>query len=224
VLVTTSCAPATFTRRIRVRARPSHVDRRKGFANRTAGRHACSTRPACSAGRSRRHLRSWPCRESTPAVPWHFSTSGWPRGCPCDDVLNLRALDVDNRRLAGDRNRLLQGTDFQSTLTRRRTCRSTRCPRLDRAESRRPECHRCVPGRRSTIRYWPVASVTALRTRSMSDGLAASTVTPGSTPRRVPDDAGDGCLSVKRGGRRTTRVTGDEGPKHTAHEASWTPS
>ena len=38
-----------------------------------------------------------------------------------------------------------------------------------------------VPGLRSTIRYWPVPSVTTDRTRSISAGLAASTVTPGST-------------------------------------------
>src|SRR4029434_2376300 len=39
-----------------------------------------------------------------------------------------------------------------------------------------------VPGRRSTIRYWPVASLMTERTFSISAGLAASTVTPGSTP------------------------------------------
>jgi hypothetical protein len=38
-----------------------------------------------------------------------------------------------------------------------------------------------VPGRRSTMRYWPVASVTTARTRSINAGLVASTVTPGST-------------------------------------------
>src|SRR5207237_2178133 len=39
-----------------------------------------------------------------------------------------------------------------------------------------------TPGRRSTTLYTPCASVTADRTPSMSTGLAASTVTPGSTP------------------------------------------
>ena len=51
-----------------------------------------------------------------------------------------------------------------------------------------------VPGLRSTMRYWPVPSVTTERTFSISAGLAASTVTPGSTapdasrtvPVRVP--------------------------------------
>jgi hypothetical protein len=38
-----------------------------------------------------------------------------------------------------------------------------------------------VPGRRSTILYWPLVSVVTERTFSMSEGLAASTVTPGST-------------------------------------------
>src|SRR5713101_4970670 len=39
-----------------------------------------------------------------------------------------------------------------------------------------------VPGRRSTIRYCPVASLMTDRTFSIRAGLAASTVTPGSTP------------------------------------------
>src|SRR5262245_15131045 len=38
-----------------------------------------------------------------------------------------------------------------------------------------------MPGRRFSIRYWPDASVNAVRTFSISSGLAASTVTPGST-------------------------------------------
>jgi hypothetical protein len=38
-----------------------------------------------------------------------------------------------------------------------------------------------TPGRKSVILYWPWASVVAVRTRSISAGLAASTVTPGST-------------------------------------------
>jgi hypothetical protein len=42
-----------------------------------------------------------------------------------------------------------------------------------------------VPGLRSTIRYWPVPSVTTVRTRSIKAGLVASTVTPGSTAPEV---------------------------------------
>ena len=38
-----------------------------------------------------------------------------------------------------------------------------------------------VPGRRSTMRYCPCPSVVAERTFSINAGLAASTVTPGST-------------------------------------------
>src|SRR5215475_13091727 len=38
-----------------------------------------------------------------------------------------------------------------------------------------------VPGSRSTIRYWPVLSVTTSRDFSMSAGLDASTLTPGMT-------------------------------------------
>src|SRR5262245_7782316 len=40
------------------------------------------------------------------------------------------------------------------------------------------------PGRKSTIRYWPVLSVVVEREPSMSDGLDTSTVTPG---RTAPD-------------------------------------
>ncbi len=39
-----------------------------------------------------------------------------------------------------------------------------------------------TPGRRSTMRYWPALSVIAVLTPSISTGLLASTVTPGSTP------------------------------------------
>ena len=38
-----------------------------------------------------------------------------------------------------------------------------------------------MPGRRFSILYWPLASVTTDRTFSMRTGLAASTDTPGST-------------------------------------------
>ena len=41
-----------------------------------------------------------------------------------------------------------------------------------------------MPGRRSTILYWPVLSVTTERTFSIREGLDASTVTPG---RTAPD-------------------------------------
>ena len=64
-----------------------------------------------------------------------------------------------------------------------------------------------VPGRRSTMRYWPVPSVTAVRTFSMSAGLAASTVTPGSTPpdasRTVP--VREAWANTDAGSSRTTR-------------------
>jgi hypothetical protein len=43
-----------------------------------------------------------------------------------------------------------------------------------------------VPAQRSTIRYWPVASVTAVRTFSISTALDASTLTPGSTAPECP--------------------------------------
>jgi hypothetical protein len=42
-----------------------------------------------------------------------------------------------------------------------------------------------VPGRKSTMLYRPWASVTTVRVRSISAGLVASTVTPGSTPPDV---------------------------------------
>ena len=42
-----------------------------------------------------------------------------------------------------------------------------------------------TPGRRFSMRYWPVASVTLLRTFSMSYWLEPSTVTPGNTAPEV---------------------------------------
>src|SRR5688500_5565601 len=41
-------------------------------------------------------------------------------------------------------------------------------------------------GGRVTMRYWPVSSVTTVRTFSVNAGLAASTVTPG---RTAPDES-----------------------------------
>ena len=65
-----------------------------------------------------------------------------------------------------------------------------------------------VPGRRSTIRYWPEPSVIAERTFSMRTGLAASTVTPGST---APDasfttPAMDACAYTTDGTRIANRI------------------
>jgi hypothetical protein len=39
-----------------------------------------------------------------------------------------------------------------------------------------------VPARKSTMRYWPLPSVVAVLTFSISAGLAASTVTPEQPP------------------------------------------
>src|SRR5688572_8576331 len=61
-----------------------------------------------------------------------------------------------------------------------------------------------VPGRRSTMRYWPLASVTEERTRSISASLAASTVTPGRTAPEVSltIPAMDDWASAAAGSRR----------------------
>jgi len=69
-----------------------------------------------------------------------------------------------------------------------------------------------APGRRSTILYWPVASVVTARTFSMSAGLAASTVTPGSTAPDVslttPASDGADCANAVEAPRTpsTTRT------------------
>ena len=70
------------------------------------------------------------------------------------------------------------------------------------------------PGRNSTIRYCPWLSVTALRTFSISAGLAASTVTPGSTapeasratPAREPFSA---CADAMAGNNSTEKHDAD---------------
>ena len=65
------------------------------------------------------------------------------------------------------------------------------------------------PARRSTMRYWPLPSVVADRTFSISAGLAASTVTPGST---APDGSLtmpviDACAQAIDGRDKTTSNT-----------------
>src|SRR5215831_19208256 len=60
-----------------------------------------------------------------------------------------------------------------------------------------------VPGRRSTMRYWPVPSATAVRVFSMRAGLATSTVTPGSTAPDVSFTTPviDACANASVGNR-----------------------
>src|SRR5436190_18689512 len=60
-----------------------------------------------------------------------------------------------------------------------------------------------VPGRRSTIRYWPVPSETAERVFSMRAGLATSTVTPGRTAPDVSFTTPviDACANARVGNR-----------------------
>src|SRR5438132_323268 len=65
------------------------------------------------------------------------------------------------------------------------------------------------PGRRLMMRYWPVPSVTTVRTFSISSGLAASTVTPGSTAPEAslttpPIVAVDSCARAADDRRSTT--------------------
>jgi hypothetical protein len=69
-----------------------------------------------------------------------------------------------------------------STLTGAVNCASSRIPsRTTVANPVRVNVTLYVPGRRSTIRYWPDSFVMAVRAFSMSAGLLASTVTPGNT-------------------------------------------
>ncbi len=60
-----------------------------------------------------------------------------------------------------------------------------------------------VPGRRLTMRYWPVPSLTAVRVFSMRTGLAASTVTPGNTAPDVSltTPVIDACANASAGSR-----------------------
>src|SRR5262245_46332661 len=66
-----------------------------------------------------------------------------------------------------------------------------------------------APGGRLMIWYWPVPSVTAERTRSMSVGLATSTVTPGSTAPdvSVTTPAIDACACTIAGDPATTTIS-----------------
>jgi hypothetical protein len=62
------------------------------------------------------------------------------------------------------------------------------------------------PGCRFSIRYWPLSSVTADRSFSISAGLAASTVTPGSTAPEVSRTAPamDPCAYADAGASKAT--------------------
>ena len=60
--------------------------------------------------------------------------------------------------------------------------RSSRPSRLSVAKAASENVTVYTPGRNPGSRYWPRPSVTVERTFSMSAGLVASTVTPGSTP------------------------------------------
>src|SRR3954471_20599189 len=66
-----------------------------------------------------------------------------------------------------------------------------------------------VPGRRSTMRYWPELSVMAVRTFSMSAGLAASTATPGNTAPEASFTTPviEPCASASDGRQSSERTT-----------------
>ena len=137
----------------------------------------------------------------------------------------------------------------RSPIPRARRLRSSRVHRGDEvrrqleavadegAEPVRAKLSRYTPGRRSTMLYRPFSSVTIVRTFSMSAGLVASTVTPGSTPplasRTVPENPlcaeasaaastqqTTGCrrafaktLQFIRNTSRAERLPGDTGPR-----------
>jgi hypothetical protein len=80
-------------------------------------------------------------------------------------------------------DRFLQPADTQLGVDRRRKAGAEGdAVTLQRAEAGQRERDRVVTRRKSTIRYRPWLSVTAVRTRSIRAGLLASTVTPGRTP------------------------------------------
>jgi hypothetical protein len=67
-----------------------------------------------------------------------------------------------------------------------------------------------MPGRRSTILYWPFSSVTTERTRSISTGLPASTVTPGITapvPSRTTPAMALDCANAIAGAAKRDATT-----------------
>src|ERR1700691_2099595 len=77
------------------------------------------------------------------------------------------------------------------------------------------------------IRYWPLASVTAVRTVSISTGLAASTVTPGNTAPdaslTVPEiDNDSGVWAYNPVGTSTTHVNQRHPPANLRQLAPFT--
>ena len=80
-----------------------------------------------------------------------------------------------------------------------------------------------VPGRRSVIRYTPDESDTADRTFSINAGLAASTVTPGSTPPEVSrttpviEPVETLCARTVAGSSRSAPKVSDDGNSQSSH-------
>ena len=100
-----------------------------------------------------------------------------------DHVLFAHVLRVDERRRAGDRDGLFEGADLHLGIhVRGEPRRQVDAFRLKVLKLVSVNVTVYRPGRRSTMLYRPSPSVTTLRTFSMSAGLEASTVTPGSTP------------------------------------------
>src|SRR4029453_6860675 len=71
-----------------------------------------------------------------------------------------------------------------------------------------------VPGRRSTMRYWPLPSVTTERTFSIKTGLEASTVTPGNTAPEgsLTTPVIDACACASVGPRASNPTTNNITP------------
>ena len=208
---------------VRVRTGPPHVEAvrqgsRIGRATAVHGRSA----PTCSTGNAAGISDSGHPRNH------RLDAGGVPRGrngrqdVPVDRGLRLRALDVDGRRLAGDRDRFRQGADLQIGVDRR----DERAGQLDafafhRTETGQRERHRI--GARPKIDDSVLAGdVAGDRADSFDeDGAGGFHSNAGQHgARRVLDDAGDGCLSPCGRGNQNQCDGREEDAERRAHVAS----
>ena len=98
------------------------------------------------------------------------------------DLLARGVLHVDDRRLAGDGDRLFERADLHVGVDRDRAgAGELDAFALDDAEAGQGERQRVGAGPQIDDLVLAVPSVVTERTFSISAGLAASTVTPGST-------------------------------------------
>jgi hypothetical protein len=114
-----------------------------------------------------------------------------------EDLLLGDTLDIDDGRSPVTTTVSVTGSTLSSAFTEAANIHELDAFALDRIEPLGVSVT-VPPGRRSMILYWPVPSVLTERTFSIRAGLAASTMTPGSTAPDDPSRCGNRSLGARR--------------------------